>query len=1391
METTGISPFRRVMAAFMAVVLAMGLTPTGAWAATGGDAALAAGTLSSGMQTLDEAGDSADALVIATADELAAFRDTVNDGDTFAGRTVLLNADIDLSEVSWKPIGPMGKAKVRFAGTFDGQGHTVTLGSIDDSGTTATGAGLFGVLGGDAVIKNVTVAGKVESKANSVGGVAATSYGASFFNVCNLADVKSNSTSGSSIAVGGVVATAAAGNSGDPTVLENCANKGTVDAGAGNYASGIVNVKATGASAYATLSNCYNTGAIRATTNGSNKYLSGIVSLNNSCQATSTLANCYNCGTLTGTNGFGFGLSNSSSRVALEGKSYYADSAPDGGLGASNDAAVAMSADEMAGAAFVETLNGASEGSWVAGSAVAPAQDTPALAWEADGNAPEPDPEPVIDPADQEKVDAVAAKFAGYAYPIRYAKGYTNVAQAVLDTIKGYDEFADGMTVTLKSRDEGSKSIAADGAITYRTGDFGYVNVENVSNCVFTIAYKGATADTAPRTLQVGWDLDYFKGKMQGEADALTADSIKGDNASLGEVTKDLALTGSGAANVGSSWSRVSWTSSNTDVIDIQEVEYTTNFKGVVKRPVNEDAEVTLTATFVANDTKLTSNCESVDEVGTITREFKVTVKGIQQVTLNEEQLGYLLDAYYLPAVESNGVALSNNDVVSDDVELPRYTRIKFKGEDAEKYRNNASETLVFNNKEIKVTSSNSAITVTGFRGAIDRFTGEESTVLTVSLTRDNVTATRTLTLKVAPVEGKVLDEEIAKLEKVKAAYWAGLNDGVYADANSVTGNLHGFQEALVDGEGNVTFVYTANDVKGSGFKADNYFEDSWEMEGAGYNRFKSSNPAVLQHENLVMANGAQPEDSVEVIISSLISSEVYGPMAAKHPENEALQKLYKQEVSQTVTVLGTKIVAARAAVNALKAAGELTDADKDSVVAARAAFEGLSALDKKLFGEDLAGKLAASEEKLGLVAEPKFAAGEFAFSVRVGETLNETVAVSGAPTPSLAVAEGSALPAWLSLSGEGALTGVAPSEAGTFTFVVEAANEIAGETKKATAKVTVTVAPAPVAAKPVDVYMTVSNKGSLALARQKVTATDVNADGAITFDEALQAAHGKFCPGGYATAPSSYGGLMVTKLWGIATTSTIFYKNDKSTGTVDSETVAAGDELVASVLKDEVNWSDHYGFFDKKQVTVNAGEPFALTLKAVNGMAYPPVTVNASGVQVGTWANGAFKAISGAKTDAVGRVSLKFDAAGTYIVSASGTVPSESWTGEKVDAPITAPVCVVTVKAAPVQVVKAKNTMKVSAKKATVKRAIVKKKAVTVKPLKVTKAKGEKSFKVTKWTTKKAKKWLKVNAKTGKVTVKKGAPKGTYKFKVMVTAAGNEGYNSLVVTKTVTVKVK
>ena len=136
-------------------------------------------------------------------------------------------------------------------------------------------------------------------------------------------------------------------------------------------------------------------------------------------------------------------------------------------------------------------------------------------------------------------------------------------------------------------------------------------------------------------------------------------------------------------------------------------------------------------------------------------------------------------------------------------------------------------------------------------------------------------------------------------MDYAKAHYFDGIK-GNNVSADKITENLHPFQEMYFDADGNAVWVYNISDVTDAGICADGYFDDPWEMEGAGYNKFRSSNNAVIQHENLVVI---RPETPTEITITSWLSGERYGKYASSHPGNEALQKLYKQEVSVTVTV--------------------------------------------------------------------------------------------------------------------------------------------------------------------------------------------------------------------------------------------------------------------------------------------------------------------------------------------------------------------------------------------------------------------------------------------------------------------------------------------------------
>ncbi len=91
--------------------------------------------------------------------ELAWIAQQANAGTTFEGKTVLLQNDIDLQNVAWTPIGNASKS---FAGTFDGQNHTISNLAVSSSDQEAR-LGLFGTVTG--TIKNFTVKGaKVTSE---------------------------------------------------------------------------------------------------------------------------------------------------------------------------------------------------------------------------------------------------------------------------------------------------------------------------------------------------------------------------------------------------------------------------------------------------------------------------------------------------------------------------------------------------------------------------------------------------------------------------------------------------------------------------------------------------------------------------------------------------------------------------------------------------------------------------------------------------------------------------------------------------------------------------------------------------------------------------------------------------------------------------------------------------------------------------------------------------------------------------------------------------------------------------------------------------------------------------------------------------------------------------
>ena len=103
---------------------------------------------------------------ISTGKELVYLAQLVNDGNNFSDKTIKLTADIDLGNKEWTPIG--NTSDMKFAGTFDGQGHTIGGLYINNS---SQNQGLFGYIDKSAIVQNLIVTGSVTTSKEYTGGI--------------------------------------------------------------------------------------------------------------------------------------------------------------------------------------------------------------------------------------------------------------------------------------------------------------------------------------------------------------------------------------------------------------------------------------------------------------------------------------------------------------------------------------------------------------------------------------------------------------------------------------------------------------------------------------------------------------------------------------------------------------------------------------------------------------------------------------------------------------------------------------------------------------------------------------------------------------------------------------------------------------------------------------------------------------------------------------------------------------------------------------------------------------------------------------------------------------------------------------------------------------------
>lgn len=346
-----------------------------------------------------------------------------------------------------------------FTGTFDGNGHTVTLDITSGSANT----GLFKKLVGGATVKNVITSGSITVNANNVGGitgVADTELGAITISNCkNEAAIKGNKV------VGGILGGCTEDD--HALTISACANEGNIS-GTRN----IGGICGTLENAHF-IKNCYNSGEVTGSTIG------GILGRGargySSTTDTPILENCYNVGNIvySGTNGsaiVGTGYAKKPVQVkncyALKGS---AQAFVVNGVNAHSNSGF-KSAEEMQSAEFAATLGSAFQ-------------------YNGGGYPTLKDPEPVV----EKNVVSISVKsakttcYTGDELELSVTVTYDDNSSEVITkgfTVAGFDNTAPGKQTVTVTYKEKTDSIEIEVIKKPEFDDFfaGIVNSVEVTN---------------------------------------------------------------------------------------------------------------------------------------------------------------------------------------------------------------------------------------------------------------------------------------------------------------------------------------------------------------------------------------------------------------------------------------------------------------------------------------------------------------------------------------------------------------------------------------------------------------------------------------------------------------------------------------------------------------------------------------------------------------------------------------------------------------------------------------------------------------------------------------------------------------------------------------------
>ena len=625
---------KRALSLLMAVIMVVSLLPTAVWAAGETVAEIHSDTDFYGMN---------------------------------ASGSYILMSDITIT-------APYGSSANKFKGTFDGNGHTITL-NINSAGSHYQGA--FAYIDAGGTVKNLITAGTIAAKnKNFIGGIAGMNCGTieKCWNKTNITG-KSN--------VGGIVGTNGTYSSSGAKIqatIKNCYNSGTINGTSSNIG-GIV-----GSSTNSILQKCASTGTVSTT----NAFRGGITG--NSATSRDDISNCYwLASSCVGGKTFGAPYTDANSIIDNLGRSEWQVDAsgnpilkfgpPEPGISLSaSPSSLQMKNTEPQ---LTSTLTAKPEN-----------MTAESVSWSVK-------PEGVIDLADTnddytKTATAVSPGTATVTVTVTSSDGktYTQTTDITvlpcfttveLKNEDGGLDLAAGQTVQaiVNAYNPGSYDAANDDRLSYnwywyKSGDLStkqLIKEKTGRTCAIPTDFSGQTGSLSlyvevyfkDRVALTGYHQFYY-----GDYALVSIDKtkLKIDTSDI-KTEKTLTLPSEGSVN----HSKITWESSRPDIIDIAPATPATPAKGKVTLP-EEKTDVTLTATLTL---------EKDNKTTTFQKPFTITVWSKDQAQSAKDQLDAdltnALDEWYkltpVYGTDTNVLTMVTNDLDRDDITVTMGTPVR------------------------------------------------------------------------------------------------------------------------------------------------------------------------------------------------------------------------------------------------------------------------------------------------------------------------------------------------------------------------------------------------------------------------------------------------------------------------------------------------------------------------------------------------------------------------------------------------------------------------------------------------------------------------------------------------------------------------------------------